>query len=426
MTVPTSQEKQSRFHTTEAKYREYSNSSLKRAVDSTMITQDDADLILEFVQETKAINKKITDARCFKLTVTLIHLREFFPQPFRESTIKDVYAAREGLEIAQKPDGSTRYKANTIADFVRFMKRFFLWMTENEYSTIPEKKLSNISPPAYRYDTKTAEMIFTKEEIHAMLKACQNSRDRAIISVLYDGALRVGELGTLRWNQVVFTDVDATVTVRFKTEKTRLVPLFMAREYLAAWRNDYPGEPAGDNFVFLTSGGGRNRTGRNQLQYAGVSKQIKQIAERAGITKKITPHLFRHSKITHLIQDGAQESMIKLLGWGHTSTVMMDKCYSHLGPSDVKIEMARLAHVQIEEKPRSKVLEPRQCPRCGTIAGPTHQWCPVCGLELTPEAREKVKVATEQAELLPEFTAMKKQIEDLQKQIISMQAKGSA
>ena len=88
--------------------------------------------------------------------------------------------------------------------------------------------------------------------------------------------------------------------------------------------------------------------------------------------------------------------------------------------------MARLAGVQIEGKPKSKVLEPRQCPRCGTIAGPTHQWCPVCGLELTEEAREKVMVATEQAELLPEFAAMKKQIKDLQNQIIAMQANGSA
>lgn len=424
MTAPASQE--SSFHTTEAKYREYSNGALKKAVNSQRISQDDADLILEFVQETKAVNKKITASRCFKLTVTLIRLREFFPKPFRECAIKDIYAAREGLETALKPDGSTRYKANTIADFVRFMKRLFLWMVENGYSAIPEKKLADISPPAYRYDTKKAEDLFTKEEIHAMLKACQTSRDRAIISVLYDGAMRIGELGTLRWNQVQFTDVDATVTVKFKTEKTRLIPLFMARQYLSAWKNDYPGEPAGENFVFLTSGGGRNRTGRNQLQYAGVAKQIKNIAERAKITRKITPHLFRHSKITHLIQDGCQESMIKLLGWGDTSTIMMDKCYSHVGPSDVRIEMARLAGVQIEGKPKSKVLEPRQCPRCGTIAGPTHQWCPVCALELTEEARQKVLVATEQAELLPEFAAMKKQIKDLQNQIIAMQANGSA
>ena len=270
-------------------------------------------------------------------------------------------------------------------------------------------------------------MIFTKEEIFAMLKACQSSRDRAIVAVLYDGALRCGELGTLRWNQVEFTDVDATVTVRFKTEKTRLIPLFMAREYLSAWKNDYPGEPAGDNFVFLTSGGGRNRTGRNQLQYAGVAKQIKQIAVRAGITKHVTPHLFRHSKITHLIQDGCQESMIKLLGWGHTSTDMMDKCYGHVGPSDVKKERARLAGVQIDAKPRSKILEPRQCPRCGTIAGPTQQWCPVCSIGLTPEANQKVKVATEQAELLPEYKMLLEKVDAMQAEIISLKmAQGSA
>jgi integrase/recombinase XerD len=424
MTTPTSHDGISRFHTSEAKYREYSSSALTKAIDSKRISQDDADLILEFVQEAKATGKKITTARYFKIISVLIRMREFFPKPFRESSIKDVYAARDLIEQAKTARG-TPFKQNTVADFIRFMKRFFMWMSENGKSEIPEKKLRDIKPPNYVYDTKTADMIFTKEEIFGMLKACQTSRDRAIIAVLYDGALRCGELGTLRWNQVVFTDVDATITVKFKTEKTRLIPLFMAREYLAQWRNDYPGEPIGENFVFLTSGGGRNRTGRNQLQYSGIAKQIRNIAERAGIKKHITPHLFRHSKITHLIQDGCQESMIKLLGWGHTSTDMMDKCYGHVGPSDVKKEMARLAGVQIDDKPRSKVLEPRQCPRCGTIAGPTQQWCPVCSCALTPEAAEKVKMATQQAEQLPEFAMMQKQIKDLQEQIIAMQ-KGSA
>ena len=83
--------------------------------------------------------------------------------------------------------------------------------------------------------------------------------------------------------------------------------------------------------------------------------------------------------------------------------------------------MARIAGIQIEEKPRSKALEPRQCPRCGMINGPTLQWCSVCSLELTEGAREKVRVATEQAELLPEYDLLKKQIADLQSQIMQLQ-----
>jgi integrase len=426
MTTPTSQNSISRFHTTDIKYREYSTNALSKAVASKKITQDDADLILEFVQEVKANTKKISPARTFKLTITLIRLREFFLQPFRESSIKDIYTARDLIEQA-KTKGGTTFKQNTVADFVRFMKRFYLWMSDNGYSEIPEKKMRAIKPPAYQYDTKKAEDLFTKEEIYAMLKACQTSRDRAIIALLYDGAMRVGEVGTLRWNQIEFTDWDATLKVKFKTEKIRTIPLFMAREYLAAWKNDYPAEPSGENFVFLTSGGGRNRTGRNQIQYAGISKQIKLIAERAGIQRHITPHIFRHSKITHLIQDGGQESMIKMLGWGSTSTGMLDKCYLHLTGKDVTKEMARLAGVQIEDAPRSKVLEPRQCPRCGTINGPTRKWCVTCEMGLTEEAIQKVKTATEQAELLPEYKTLMQRMEEMQREIIALKSvKGSA
>ena len=57
------------------------------------------------------------------------------------------------------------------------------------------------------------------------------------------------------------------------------------------------------------------------------------------------------------------------------------------------------------------------------LCSPTQQWC-ICGQAMTEEAREKVKVATEQAEQLPEFAMMQKQIKDLQDQIIAMQ-KGS-
>ncbi|HQK56533.1 MAG TPA: integrase, partial [Methanolinea sp.] len=60
----------------------------------------------------------------------------------------------------------------------------------------------------------------------------------------------------------------------------------MAKEYLAEWKADYPGEVALDSPVFLNER-------RGPLTRAGVAMQIKRIAKRAQITKKITPHLFR-------------------------------------------------------------------------------------------------------------------------------------
>ena len=429
MTAPTSpSESSSRFHTTDMKYREYAASAMRKAVASNKITEDDAGLIRKFLQESKATGKtKISDARCFKIVLSLIAIRQFFPVQFRDCKMDDVYAAIESIRTAEKDDGTSRYKQNTVADYIRFMKRFFRWMVKKNHSAIPPEDLTEIKPPAYQYDTKTADDIFTKEEIRDMLEACQNSRDRAIVATLYDGACRVGEIGTLKWNQVQITDVNALITVRFKTEKTRKIPLFMAKEYLIAWRNDYPGDASGDNYVFLTSGGGRNRKGRHQLQYAGIAKQIKKIAERAGISRHITPHIFRHSKITHLVRDRMQESMIKKIGWGNLTTTMLEKCYAHVEDEDVINEAARVAGVEIDDTPKSRVLEPRQCPHCGTVAAPTQTWCPACGTALTKEAQDKIKVATEQAEQLPEFKVLLQRMEEMQKEIIALKtAKGSA
>ena len=68
------------------------------------------------------------------------------------------------IKNAKNPDGSPRYKKNTIGDFIRFLKRFHLWLVENHYSTIDEKKLSKIHTPGYDTMTKTAEQILSEDQ----------------------------------------------------------------------------------------------------------------------------------------------------------------------------------------------------------------------------------------------------------------------
>jgi predicted amidophosphoribosyltransferase len=57
-------------------------------------------------------------------------------------------------------------------------------------------------------------------------------------------------------------------------------------------------------------------------------------------------------------------------------------------------------------KEAAECLEPRQCPRCYTVNGPTQNFCGECGLELTKQAVEDVKIAEQQAELTPEYQAL--------------------
>jgi Site-specific recombinase XerD len=183
--------------------------------------------------------------------VVLTQLREFVG-PFKTNTIADVYSAIESIRSAKKPDGSPRYKKNTISDFIRFLKRFHLWLADNDYSSIDVKKLNKIHTPGYDTMTKTVEQLLSEEQIKAMIEACRISRDRALIACLYEGGFRVGELGKLTWKQVKFTDWNVVINVNDKTERPRFIPLVMARSYLAQWKNDYPEQITEDGFVFLT------------------------------------------------------------------------------------------------------------------------------------------------------------------------------
>jgi len=159
---------------------------------------------------------------------------------------------------------------------------------------------------------------------------------------------------------------------------------FMCTEYLKTWRADYPGTPEGASLVFINNYG-------KPFIYATISKRIQRIAKRAGITKHVTPHLFRHSRITHMINDGVQESIIKMMMWGSVSTTMF-KTYAHLTGKDIDNEIARVyGLVEPEAKKTEARVIPRQCPHCQHINPPITNWCYGCGESLNP-----TNIATEE------------------------------
>ncbi|WP_292347012.1 MULTISPECIES: tyrosine-type recombinase/integrase [unclassified Methanoregula] len=305
------------------------------------ITDDDLTLLREYFAEVQATHN-ITVKRLYKYSYILVHWREFIGE-FRQNAIGDLHAGINKIQMARDANGNPRYAKNTLADYIGFLKRFYLWLNENEYTSIEERKINKIRVPTAPLMTKTAEMLVSKQDVFNMIAACRNSRDRAFISVLYEGGFRIGELGSLRWNQVKFSDWNVAINVDCKTGKPRYIPLVMSRQYLAQWRNDYPLPMADDGYVFLTAGR------HQQLQYRGVTKQFEKIARRAGIQKHITPHLLRHSRITHLINDGVKESMIKMMMWGSVDSEMF-KAYAHLTAGDIDAEMAKHAGIVIPDR----------------------------------------------------------------------------
>ena len=384
------------FHLATEKYYDYSEVALERALTEGRCTEDDADLLREYISE---ISVNLSAKRVYKYYYIMIGWRRFVG-PFRYNKATDLFA---GVEKLKRTSGFSKH---TIADYVQFIKRFYRWMVENEYSDIPEKKIDKLKIPKPDKMTVTAEELITEDEVLRMIKTAWCSRDRALIAVLWESGCRIGEIGTLQWKQVKFTDWNVLINTDEKTGNPRHIPMVMARPYLAAWKNDYPYEPTGNNHVFL------NLDTWEPVQYRGIQEKIKKIAKKAGVTRKIKPHLFRHSRITDLIRKGYNESVIKKMMWGNLTTNMF-AVYAHLTDNDIDAEIARKAGITTEEDREKSPLEARQCPRCFTINGPTMNICSQCGLALTQEG-----LATSEI--------LKKQLEKLTKeQIIELLSKSS-
>ncbi len=356
------------------------------------ISEDDVALLKEFLAEIQA-TEHITVKRVYKYAYIMVHWREYIGE-YRLNTIADLHAGINAIQVSRDRSGNPRYAKHTLADYVGFIKRFYLWLSENGYTAIQEKKISKIRPPTTPLMTKTAEMLVSENDVLKMIEACQNSRDRALISLIYESGCRVGEIGNLRWGQVQFNDWNVAINVDNKTGKPRYIPLVATRPYLAQWKNDYPLPILNDGFVFLTAGK------HEQLKYRGTVKQFEKIARRAGITKHCTFHIFRHSRITHLIQKGFGESKIKLMMWGSLDSEMF-KAYAHLTNADIDNEVAKQAGIILpDQRKKTDCLEPRQCPGCYTINAPTQHFCGNCGTELTETAKNELRSAKSQLNTL--------------------------
>ena len=379
---------------------EYASRSLTKALNDGQITGDDRTLIENHVAWV-AVTSNISPGRINKLTFHLVKLRRFMG-PYRTNTIDDIYTGISRLKSARIKGHP--YSGNTLRDDVSTLKKFYVWMIKKGFSHILKEDITEIKVPSGSTMTKTAAQMLTEGEIHKMIRVCTRSIDRAFIAVLYEAGLRIKELGTLTWDQVSFEKNNVIINVNCKTGKPRHIPLIMAKPYLAAWKADYPLAAEGNAYVFISE------HEKRPLRYKALEKRLRVIAIRAGITKKVTPHLLRHTRISHLIQQGVREYSVREIGWGNQGTKML-QTYTHIANGDIDAELSRLYGIEPEDASNDHILHPRQCPRCAVINSPTANFCASCGVALTPEAKVSIDELTTEIEAHPLYRHIMDRVE---------------
>ena len=163
------------------------------------------------------------------------------------------------------------------------------------------------------------------EEIDRIIGSIDDSttkglRDRAILEVLYSCGLRVSELCDLRMGDLFFGE--GHIRVIGKGDKQRLVPISgLARDRIQLYQEKRREIKSTSDILFLNNRGKR-------LTRIMIFTIIKQATQRAGIDKKVSPHTFRHSFATHLLEGGAGIRQVQEL-LGHES-ILTTEIYTHL------------------------------------------------------------------------------------------------
>ena len=254
---------------------------------------------------------------------------------------RDITKLKEFFEIKKKDLSPTKVSQQDLVDFIEFIgelglsaysqarllsgiKAFYRFMLYEQLMNFDPSELLE-SPKLGRKLPDTLEFHEIEQLLAAIdLSTPEGTRNRAMLEVLYSSGLRVSELTDLQISNV-YEDI-GFLRVIGKGSKERLVPIGReALKQIKIYRDEVrvhvPIKRGQEDYLFL------NRRG-NKLSRIMIFMIIKELAQKIGLKKTISPHTFRHSFATHLIEGGADLRAVQEM-LGHES-ITTTEIYTHL------------------------------------------------------------------------------------------------
>ena len=271
------------------------------------------------------------------------------PEPFR---VDAALVRRFLVWLAGRKDkkASQARKLATLRSLFKFLHR---------RGQVPGNPVAHVRTPRLG---QRLPRVLTKDEAERVIESPDsgegtcNARDQAILETLYSTGARVSELVGVNWSDLSLDE--GMVRLRGKGKKERLVPIGHVaieaiRDYLAAAQDAAPASPLtvkpADGPVFRNNRGGR-------LSARSVERIVRRYADRLQVGT-VTPHTFRHSYATHLLDEGADLRVIQEM-LGHASLATTQK-YTHLA-TDRLMEVYDQAHPRSGDVRTAKPATPRK------------------------------------------------------------------
>ena len=351
-----------------------------RKIRNSSIDEESKQSILNFYQE--CIVRGYSKARIIKYLDTLERIAKNLGKPLTQAKKEDIVNLIAKIE-------QRNYSEWTKHDYKVILRIFYKWLRKDDYpeevSWIKVRTSSNHKLP---------EELLTPEEVNKLIDSADHIRDKAFISTLYESGCRIGELLCLQIKHVQFDEFGAVLLVNGKTGQRR-VRVIASEPRLHQWIENHPLKENPEAPLWITIG----TNSRYKVWNYGTAREvIKKIAMKAGIKKRVYPHLFRHSRATHLANHLTEAQMKQYFGWVQGSD--MASVYVHLSGRDVDNALLKLNGLEVKEEKREEQFKALICPRCKARNSPDAKFCSNCGMCLDAKTAVAIDELRAKADML--------------------------
>ena len=348
---------------------------LDRAIiklDKSSISQRNKDLINEFNRA--SFIEGLSKSRRTKIIGRLRIIAEDYLKKDFDKATKD-----ELKDVFMRIDGREDYSPWTKRGYKVITRKFYKWLkfgdeyrTRTDYPPIISWLRCTVSRK--EQPRVKASDLLTEDEVKLLIDTAEHARDKAFIAMIYELGARIGEIGGLLIKELTRDKFGYIVDLEGKTGH-RTPRIVNSDQYVTTWLNVHPFRDKPEAPLWVMIG---NRNKGKRMQYAAFRALVKRLVINAGIKKRIYPHLFRHTRVTHLLADKQiNEAQAKVyFGWVPQSRMLSE--YSHLMSSDVNNAILAMHGIKTGKEKQSP-LKAKQCPKCEGVSSGTAKFCQKCG-----------------------------------------------
>lgn len=220
--------------------------------------------------------------------------------------------------------------------------------------------------------------ILTEAEVKRLVDSARNLRDKALIMFLWDCGPRIGEALNMKIGDINTSSTPNMVKLFGKTGE-RIIPMKFSAKIIADYINYEHPNPEPEQPLWVSK---NLKRGIRKVRHQIIWEMLKDVASRAGINKRIYPHLFRHTRATEFAKRNMPSYLMnRFFGWSKDSN--MASVYTHSCSKDL-IEAVSRAYgdktpIQIE----TSTLADVECPRCHSLNPQNYTYCSQCQMPFT-------------------------------------------